>query len=471
MTILIKEASQVKKILIVDDEKNIRDSIGLILSNTYEPLYAASGEEAIKIYQEERPYLVLLDIIMPDADGLAVLEKLKEIDRSVIVIMVTAVTVLSTAIEAMRKGAYDYIQKPFNANELKIKVDKAVAAKDMLNEIRFLRSEISRKYDFENIIGKGKAIQDIFSKIKQIADSKTTILITGESGTGKELIAKSIHYHSSRNNKPFIAINCAAIPDTLIESELFGHEKGAFTDASAKRAGQFELANEGTLFLDEIGDLSFATQTKILRVLQEKEFFRVGGTKTIKVDVRLIAATNKDLEKATREGKFREDLFYRINVIPIYLPPLRERKEDIQLLIDHFINKKSTDGRKRKFSQEAMDIMLNYNWPGNIRELENVIERVVTLTPDNLINVEDLPQNITNETKAGLMKDDILSGRISLDEAIANFEKDIILTALEKTNYVQTQAANLLGISRRILKYKMDSLNILAERKRAIRNK
>ncbi|MEK6656150.1 MAG: sigma-54 dependent transcriptional regulator [Nitrospirota bacterium] len=467
MTILIKEASQVKKILIVDDEKNIRDSIGLILSNTYEPLYAASGEEAIKIYQEERPYLVLLDIIMPDADGLAVLEKLKEIDRSVIVIMVTAVTVLSTAIEAMRKGAYDYIQKPFNANELKIKVDKAVAAKDMLNEIRFLRSEISRKYDFENIIGKGKAIQDIFSKIKQIADSKTTILITGESGTGKELIAKSIHYHSSRNNKPFIAINCAAIPDTLIESELFGHEKGAFTDASAKRAGQFELANEGTLFLDEIGDLSFATQTKILRVLQEKEFFRVGGTKTIKVDVRLIAATNKDLEKATREGKFREDLFYRINVIPIFLPPLRERKEDIQLLIDHFINKKSTDGRKRKFSQEAMDIMLNYNWPGNIRELENVIERVVTLTPDNLINVEDLPQNITNETKAGLMKDDILSGRISLDEAIANFEKDIILTALEKTNYVQTQAANLLGISRRILKYKMDSLNILAERKKS----
>ncbi|MEK6680239.1 MAG: sigma-54 dependent transcriptional regulator [Nitrospirota bacterium] len=456
-----------KKILIVDDEKNIRDSIGLILSNTYEPLYAASGEEAIKIYQDEKPYLVLLDIIMPDADGLAVLEKLKEIDRSVIVIMVTAVTVLSTAIEAMRKGAYDYIQKPFNANELKIKVDKAVAAKDMLNEIRFLRSEISRKYDFENIIGKGKAIQDIFSKIKQIADSKTTILITGESGTGKELIAKSIHYHSSRNNKPFIAINCAAIPDTLIESELFGHEKGAFTDASVKRAGQFELANEGTLFLDEIGDLSFATQTKILRVLQEKEFFRVGGTKTIKVDVRLIAATNKDLEKATREGKFREDLFYRINVIPIYLPPLRERKEDIQILIDHFINKKSTDGRKRRFSQEAIDIMLNYNWPGNIRELENVIERVVTLTPDNLINIEDLPQNITNETKAGLMKDDILSGRVSLDEAIANFEKDIILTALEKTNYVQTQAANLLGISRRILKYKMDSLNILTEREKS----
>jgi DNA-binding NtrC family response regulator len=467
MTILIKEASQVKKILIVDDEKNIRDSIGLILGNSYEPLYAASGDEAIKIYQDEKPYLVLLDIIMPNTDGLQVLERLKDIDRSAIVIMVTAVTVLSTAIEAMRKGAYDYIQKPFNANELKIKVDKAVAAKDMLNEIRFLRSEISRKYDFENIIGKGKAIQDIFAKIKQIADSKTTILITGESGTGKELIAKSIHYHSSRNNKPFIAINCAAIPDTLIESELFGHEKGAFTDASVKRAGQFELANEGTLFLDEIGDLSFATQTKILRVLQEKEFFRVGGTKTIKVDVRLIAATNKDLEKATREGKFREDLFYRINVIPIYLPPLRERKEDIQLLIDHFINKKSTDGRKRKFSQEAMDIMLNYNWPGNIRELENVIERVVTLTPDNLINVEDLPQNITNETKAGLMKDDILSGRISLDEAIANFEKDIILTALEKTNYVQTQAANLLGISRRILKYKMDSLNILAERKKS----
>ncbi len=466
MTILIKEEFQVKKILIVDDEKSVRDSIGLILSNTYEPLYAANGEEAIKIYQDEKPYLVLLDIIMPNTDGLQVLERLKEIDRSAVVIMVTAVTVLSTAIEAMRKGAYDYIQKPFNADELKVKVNKAVAAKDMVNEIRFLRSEISKKYDFENIIGNSKAIQDIFAKIKQIADSKTTVLITGESGTGKELIAKSIHYHSSRNNKPFIAINCAAIPDTLIESELFGHEKGAFTDASARRAGQFELANEGTLFLDEIGDLSLATQAKILRVLQEREFLRVGGVKTIKVDVRLITATNKDLEKATREGRFREDLFYRINVIPIYLPPLRERKEDIQLLIDHFINKKSIDGRKRRFSQEAMDIMLNYHWPGNIRELENVIERVITLTTDNIIKIEDLPQNITNETKAGLMKDDILSGRLSLEEAISSFEKEIILTALEKTNYVQTQAANLLGISRRILKYKMDSLNILAEREK-----
>lgn len=466
MTILIKEEFQVKKILIVDDEKSVRDSIGLILSNTYEPLYAANGEEAIKIYQDEKPYLVLLDIIMPNTDGLQVLERLKEIDRSAVVIMVTAVTVLSTAIEAMRKGAYDYIQKPFNADELKVKVNKAVAAKDMVNEIRFLRTEISKKYDFENIIGNSKAIQDIFAKIKQIADSKTTVLITGESGTGKELIAKSIHYHSSRNNKPFIAINCAAIPDTLIESELFGHEKGAFTDASARRAGQFELANEGTLFLDEIGDLSLATQAKILRVLQEREFLRVGGVKTIKVDVRLIAATNKDLEKATREGRFREDLFYRINVIPIYLPPLRERKEDIQLLIDHFMNKKSIDGRKRRFSQEAMDIMLNYHWPGNIRELENVIERVITLTTDNIIKIEDLPQNITNETKAGLMKDDILSGRLSLEEAISSFEKEIILTALEKTNYVQTQAANLLGISRRILKYKMDSLNILAEREK-----
>ncbi len=455
-----------KKILIVDDERSVRDSIGLILSNTYEPLYAASGEEAIKIYQEEKPYLILLDIIMPNTDGLQVLERLKEIDRSAVVIMVTAVTVLSTAIEAMKKGAYDYIQKPFNADELKLKVDKAVAAKDMANEIRSLRSEISRKYDFENIVGNSKAMQDIFAKIKQIADSKTTVLITGESGTGKELIAKSIHYHSSRNNKPFIAINCAAIPDTLIESELFGHEKGAFTDASARRAGQFELANEGTFFLDEIGDLSFATQAKILRVLQEKEFLRVGGTKTIKVDVRLIAATNKDLQKETKEGRFREDLFYRINVIPIYLPPLRERKEDVPLLIDHFINKKSIDGRKRKFSHEAMDIMLNYHWPGNIRELENVIERVITLTTDDVIKIDDIPQNITNETKAGLMKDDILSGRVSLDEAIANFEKEIILTALEKTNYIQTQAANLLGISRRILKYKMDSLNILTEREK-----
>ncbi|MBI5181565.1 MAG: sigma-54-dependent Fis family transcriptional regulator [Nitrospirae bacterium] len=451
-----------KKILIVDDEKGIRESLGLLLKNDYEPLYASCGDEALKIYQEEHPALVLLDIIMPNTDGLEVLEKLKEIDRSVMVIMVTAVAILDTAIEAMKRGAYDYIQKPFNAEELKIRIDKAIAAKDIVNEVSLLRSEINKKYDFKNIVGKSKPIQEIFAKIKQIADTKTTVLITGESGTGKELIAKAIHYNSSRRNKQFIAINCAAIPDTLIESELFGYEKGAFTDATVRKTGQFELADEGTLFLDEIGDLSVPTQAKILRVLQEKEFLRVGGTKTIKVNIRLITATNKDLEKATTEGKFREDLFYRINVIPIFLPPLRDRKEDIPLLIDHFINKKSTTGAKKRFSQDAMDIMLNYHWPGNIRELENVIERITILTTEDIIKIEHLPPGITKETKAGLMKEDILSGRINLEEAISDFERDIILTALEKTNYVQTQAAALLGISRRILKYKMDNLNITA---------
>ncbi len=453
-----------QKILIVDDEKIVRESISLLLQDDYKTLLASNVNEALKIYQEEHPHLVLLDIIMPEIDGLQGLEKLKEIDGSVTVIMVTAVAVVNTAVEAMKKGAYDYIQKPFDAEELKIKIHKAIATKDMVNEVKFLRYEISKKYDFENIIGKSKAIDEVFAKIRQIADTKTNVLITGESGTGKELIAKAIHYNSSRRGKPFVAINCAAIPETLMESEIFGHEKGAFTDASARKIGQFELANEGTLFLDEIGDLPLLTQAKILRVLQEKEFLRVGGTKTIKVDVRLIAATNKDLVKATKEGRFREDLFYRINVIPVFLPPLRERREDIPPLIEHFINKKSIDNNKAKksFSQEAMDIMLNYNWPGNIRELENVIERIITLTPDDVIKIEHLPQNITKDIKTTVMKEEILSGKLTLPEAIENFEKELILNALAKTNYVQTQAANILGISRRILKYKMDSLKIAA---------
>jgi DNA-binding NtrC family response regulator len=308
-------------------------------------------------------------------------------------------------------------------------------------------------------------MKDIYKVVQQIADSKTTVLILGESGTGKELISRAVHYNSNRKNYPFITINCAAIPETLIESELFGHEKGAFTDAIRTKKGLFEEADGGTLFLDEIGELSLITQAKILRFLEEREFNRVGGSKTIKVDVRLITATNKNLSQQIKKGGFREDLYYRINVVPIVLPPLRERKEDIPLLLDHFIQKFGAENNKnvKGASKETLELLMNYEWPGNVRELENLIERVFALTKSEYIQPEELPSSLTNFSKGNGLKESILSGKISFLQAEEEFEKGIILDALKKTNYVQSHAAEVLGISRRILKYKMDKLGINQE--------
>lgn len=458
-----------KRILIVDDEVGARESLKIILKNrNYDLLLAASGEEALRIFQQERPHITLLDIIMPTLDGLKVLKKIKQIDAKAIVIMITAAKSIKTAVEAMKLGAYDYITKPFNVDEIRLIVKKAFSNLDLMGEVEYLRAEIGRIYGLDNIVGKSKAMKDIFSLIKQVADSKLTVLIQGESGTGKELVARAIHFNSLRKNKPFIDVNCAAIPDTLMESELFGHEKGAFTGAHERKLGRFELAHGGTLFLDEIGDLSLSNQSKILRFLQEREFIKIGGSKPIRVDVRIIAATNKNLEKSIRDGSFREDLYYRMNVFPILIPPLRRRKEDIPLLVNHFIRKSTPQGKDVKgISHEALEILINYHWPGNVRELENVVERAVALCSKGIISPSDLPQNIREGAELVAEEDAVLEGRLSLEEAEEAFERNIILRALEKCNYVQSRAADLLGISRRILKYKMDRLGIKPEQERS----
>ncbi len=451
-----------RRILIVDDEASVRESLKLILKDHYKVFLAENAKDAFSIFERESPHLILLDIILPEMDGITVLKRIRELDNAVPVIMLTATRMVKTAVEAMKIGATDYLSKPFDIEELKLIIEKAITTKDLEQEVRYLRSEVSRRYSFPNIIGRSREMQEIFAKVEQVADSRTTVLVTGESGTGKELVARALHYNSSRRHKPFIAINCAALPDSLIESELFGHERGAFTDAQARKIGQFELAENGTIFLDEVADLSQATQAKLLRVLQEKEFTRVGGTRMIRVDVRLIAATNKNLEQALKQGAFREDLYYRINVVPIHLPPLRDRKEDIPWLANHFFTKKAQEEgwAVKKIAPEALELMLNYDWPGNVRELQNVIEQVVTLCPHEQVTADDLPILIRRTPKSQSLKEQTLTGKLPFERAVTEFERDIILEALKKTRYVQTHAADLLGISRRILKYKMDSLGI-----------
>jgi DNA-binding NtrC family response regulator len=469
-----------KKILIVDDELAIRESLRMILQQDYEVLAVSSGAEALEKMREGGIDLVLLDVIMPGLDGIQLLERMKS-EYDIPVIMITAANTIKTAVQAMKLGAYDYLSKPFDVDEIKIVVQKVLSTQDLSKEVEYLRAEISKTYGFENLIGGTKEMQEIFRLINQIAVSDTSVLILGESGTGKELVARAIHFNSLRKNKPFIPINCAAIPDTLIESELFGHERGAFTGASNKRIGKFEQAHSGTLFLDEIAELSLSTQAKILRFLQEREFTRVGGTETVHVDVRLITATNKDLENAIKDRSLREDFYYRINIIPISLPPLRMRRDDIPLLVNHFIDKVNKRIKKhvKRVSEDLMDFLVNYEWPGNVRELENLMERMITLSNHNqkVLTIKDLPSALKDKARPSLMKEKVVEdeagqsvmkgkvveGKVSFLRATEEFEKEVILDALKKTDNVQTQAAALLGISRRILKYKMDKLGIESE--------
>ncbi len=451
-----------KSILIVDDEVGARESLKMILKGEYQVLLAKNAEETWRQLDTHIPDVILLDIILPDMDGLRVLERLKRNLPDQIVIMITATKTVKTAVEAMKLGAYDYITKPFDVDELRLIINRALSTKALKEENQRLWMEVDRSFGFDSIVGKSKGMKDIFKVVKQVAGTRSTVLIMGESGTGKELVSRAIHYHSPRKNHPFITINCAAIPETLIESELFGHEKGAFTNAIEKKLGRVEAAHEGTLFLDEIGELSLMTQAKILRFLEEKEFNRVGGSKTIKVDVRLITATNKDLPQLVKKGQFREDLYYRINVVPIILPPLRERREDIPLLVDHFVKKFSEENQKqlKGVSKGALELLMSYEWPGNVRELENLIERVIALTNNEYIQPDELPSPIINQSRANGLKESVLSGQISFSRAEEEFEKEIILDALRRANYVQSHAADILGISRRILKYKMDKLGI-----------
>ncbi len=451
-----------KSILVVDDEVGARESLKMILKGDYQIFLAKNAEEAFRQIDLHIPDVILLDLILPDMDGLRVLERIKQRLPDQIIIMITATKTVKTAVEAMKLGAYDYITKPFDVDELRLIIHRALSTRALKEENQRLWMEVDRSFGFDNIIGKSKEMKEIFKVVKQVADTRSTVLIMGESGTGKELISRAIHYHSPRRNHPFVTINCAAIPETLIESELFGHEKGAFTNAIEKKLGRFEVAHQGTLFLDEIGELSLMTQAKILRFLEEKEFNRVGGSKTIKVDVRLITATNKDLPQLVKKGQFREDLYYRINVVPILLPPLRERREDIPLLINHFIQKFSEENKKevKGVSQQAMELLMNYEWPGNVRELENLIERIIALTPNQTIEANELPLPIVNQSKTNGLKESVLSGQISFSKAEEEFEKEIILDALRRANFIQSHAAEMLGISRRILKYKMDKLGI-----------
>lgn len=468
-----------RTILIVDDEQTILESFRVILKDNYRVLTANSGEKAFKVLDEELPDLMILDLKMPGMSGMEVLQKVSQSFPGLPVIIVTATKDIKSVIEAMKLGATDFVVKPFDVDEIKLLIDKTLRSKQLASEVSYLRSEVNKNYGFNEIIGQSKAIRDVLDTVERVAKGDVTVLVQGESGTGKELIARRIHMQSSRHDKPFIAVHCPALPEHLLESELFGHEKGSFTSASERRLGRFELANTGTIFLDEISEMNLSTQGKILRVLQEHEFERVGGTRTIKVDVRVLVATNKNLKDEIFKGTFREDLYYRINVVPICLPSLRERKEDIPLLVKIFINmfRRDFGCKTHDIEPDAMALLESYHWPGNIRELRNVIERIMTLYGEKeIIAPEYLPREISGshvslQIATGRAEVTVDTGRPtlgleeSLDDAVARVERELILQALEQSNGVQAKAAELLKTTRRILKYKMDKLGITQEDK------
>lgn len=451
-----------KSVLVVDDELSAQRSYQMVLKGKFDIMTASNGREAIKLMKGENPDAVILDIIMPGMDGIEVLKRIKKMDTDIPVVVVTATKMVRTAVEAMKLGAFDYITKPFDVDELEIIIAKALNERGLLNEVRYLREEVGKDYRFENIMGESREIQDLKHLITQIARARATVLISGESGTGKELVARAIHYNSPRGNKPFVVVHCAALTETLLESEIFGHEKGSFTDAREKKLGRFELADMGTIFLDEISEMSPSVQVKLLRVLQDQEFMRVGGTSSVKVDVRVVTATNKDLEQVMREGRFREDLYYRINVVPVFIPPLRQRGGDVPILARHFLEKyeKELNSPVKEISPKAMKLLEEYAWPGNVRELENVIERAVVLADKEVILPEDLPMSVKREVNVNGLKASVLSGEISLEDAKNNFERDLIKEALSKVGGTQTEAARLLKTTRRIFKYRMDKLGI-----------
>jgi two-component system NtrC family response regulator len=455
-------------VLIVDDEKNYPPILSAVLEEEgYETLTATSGEEALDILAHADVDLVLTDMKMPTMDGISLLEKIKAKDADLPVIMMTAHGTVEKAVEAMQKGAYNYILKPFENESLVLYVNKAVSVFRVVKENRQLRSAVESQYSFGNIIGKSKEMRDVFETIRKVAPATATVLLEGESGTGKELVAKSIHFNSPRRNRPFIAVNCSALAETLLESELFGHEKGSFTGAVAMKKGRFELADGGTLFLDEIGELSSDLQVKLLRVLQDRVFERVGGVKPVAVDIRLIAATNKNLKEEVRRGRFREDLFYRLNVVPLTLPRLRDRREDIHLLVHHFIAKyadeRDPDSPVTGVTKQVERLFYDYSWPGNVRELENVIERAMVLCPGTNIRVEDLPRDFRDNVYNTLHFEGI-PAEAQLDDTLAMIEKMMIQRALKLSGNVQSQAAKLLGIGKsglnwKIKKYGLDITN------------
>ena len=451
-------------ILIVDDEKNYLLVLSAVLEDEgYEVLTALNGPEALEIQKRSDLDLILTDMKMPGMTGIELLESVKAIDPDLPVIMMTAHGTVDKAVEAMQKGAYSYILKPFDNDRLIIFVKKAVTMFQVVKENRRLRDAVESQYRFGNIIAKSKAMRDVFKTIQKVAPANATVLIEGESGTGKELVAKSIHFNSSRRDKPFIAVNCSALAESLLESELFGHEKGAFTGAAATKKGRFELADGGTLFLDEIGELSTNLQVKLLRVLQEKTIERVGGVRSIAVDIRIIAATNKNLKDEMSNGRFREDLFYRLDVVHMALPPLRERREDIPLLVDHFIRKYQPERKAalpvKGVDQEVDRLIFEYSWPGNVRELENLIERVMILCPNDVIRVADLPRGFKDNVHNALHLEGIPKDA-KLYETLAMIERAMIERALKMADNVQSHAADMLGIGKSGLNQKIKKYNL-----------
>jgi two-component system response regulator PilR (NtrC family) len=453
------------KILVADDEQSMREFLDIMLKKEgYKVSLASNGEEVLKLTEKDIFDLVLMDIRMPKLDGISALKKIKAISPETIVIMITAYASADTAIKAMKEGAYDYITKPFKVEEIKLIIKNALEKKNLQKENILLKQVVRDRYHFENIIGQSSKMLALYDLLEKVAPTKTNILITGESGTGKELAAKAIHFNSPRKEKPFVTLNCGAIPEPLIESELFGHMKGAFTDAIATKKGLFEVADEGTIFLDEISELPLLMQVKLLRVLQDKEFKRVGGTEDIRVDVRIISATNKDLEEAVREKRFREDLFYRLNVIQIKLPRLRERREDIPLLTDHFLKKYSEELNKNisRISSEALRILLNYEFPGNVRELQNIIERAVALETTQELTTQNLSSYLDEQIplKKGPVDLEIPNEGIDLEKVVGDLERTLLLKALDKTKGIKKKAAELLHINFRSMRYRLEKYGL-----------
>ncbi|MBU0712879.1 sigma-54 dependent transcriptional regulator [bacterium] len=459
-----------EKILIIDDNKSTIDALSQIISEKgYTPISAYSAEDGYKIYKSSAPDMIITDMKLPGMSGLDLLKKIRTEDEAIPMIIITAFGTVKSAVQAVKLGAYDFITKPFSVDEIEIKIDKALNTRrlalknrELSLENAYLREEIG--HEFSEIIGQSAAMQTVFSHIKKVALANSPVLILGDSGTGKELVARAIHFHSNRKDNPFIKVNCAALAQGVLESELFGHEKGSFTGAIRRKPGRFEIAAQGSIFLDEIGEIPADVQVKLLRVLQEKEFERVGGTETLKMNARIIAATNQDLAVLIKSGKFREDLYYRLNVVPITLPSLKNRKEDIPLLVDHFIGKYNVEtGRQvREILPEALSALKNYEWPGNIRELENVIERAIVMSTNPQIRLEDLPDKLVSDD---IRPSESTQGPIntpgSLVEIVNDFERKLILDVLDENDGNIAKAARKLQIKRTTLRYKIEKYKLL----------
>jgi len=448
-------------ILIVDDEKNILHTLSPILQDEgYEISTAANGTDALRLVREDAPLAVLLDIWLPDIDGIEVLKKIKEQQPEIIVIMMSGHGTIETAVKATKLGAYDFIEKPLSMEKVSLIVKHAIDRQRLEEDNLLLRQKIEKKYE---LIGSSEKMEQLKEQIKIAGPSSSRVLISGENGTGKELVARSIHNESPRRGKPFVEVNCAAIPDTLIESELFGHEKGAFTGATAMKRGKFEQADGGTIFLDEIGDMSLATQAKVLRVLQEQEFQRVGGAKTIRVDVRVIAASNKNLKEEIKKGNFREDLFYRLNVIPLHVPPVRERKEDMPFLVEHFLMEFSREYgiKPKKIAEDVIKAFQEYNWPGNVRELKNIVERLMIMTKSPVVAISDIPKSLKSDISLLDASAHEAKRYDSFKDAVNDFEKEYITAILSENEWNISKTADVLQLDRSHLHRKIKALNII----------